>query len=304
MAGYKPQADVSFVGVYVAQEVGFFKQQALDVTIKHSSGQGEHMTLLAGKKVQVITEIGTDLIKNVAVTGLPFVSLAVLTQTSDEAMASLQSSGISDPKQFEGKTVGYKVIPTFEYQAMLKNTGVDRSKVHEVPVGFDVRVLTEKKVDVLPVFKSNEPDELRRLGFAINLIDPAKYGVESLGQIWTTHRDLLAADPDLFTRFVRSALNGLYYAFDHPKDAIDIVMKYAPTEDRSHQEFMLNVEKQSTLTEVTRAKGIGWQTLDQWTKLQDGLATFGLIKSKVDPSRFLAADLPSRLYQNGQLIWP
>src|SRR5581483_8488860 len=57
MAGYKPQADVSFVGVYVAHDQGFFQDQALDVTIKHSSGQGEHEKFLAVKQVQVTTEI-------------------------------------------------------------------------------------------------------------------------------------------------------------------------------------------------------------------------------------------------------
>src|SRR5205823_3700543 len=133
--------------------------------------------------------------------------------------------GITQPKQFEGKTVGYKVIPAFEYLALLKATGVDRTKVKEVSVGFDPRILTEGKVDVLPVFKSNEPDVIRHLGFDVNVIDPAQFGVKVLGQVWTTHRDLLAADPDKYERFVRSALNGLYYAFSHPKEAIDIVMK-------------------------------------------------------------------------------
>src|SRR5712692_404746 len=78
MAGYKPQANVSFVGVYVANDLGYFKAQQLDVTIKHSTGQGEHAKLLAGKQVQVITETATDLIKNQTDQNVPFVSLAGL----------------------------------------------------------------------------------------------------------------------------------------------------------------------------------------------------------------------------------
>lgn len=304
MAGYKPQANVSFVGVYVAQEMGYFKQQGLDVTIKHSSGQGEEVKLLAGKQIQVTTELATDLIKHVVDEGVPFISLAVLTQNSDSAMAALKSSGIDQPKQFEGKTVGYKVVPTFEYVAMLKSAGVDRSKIHEVSVGFDVRVLTEKKVDVLPVFKSNEPDLLKRLGFEVNLIDPSQYGVDSMGQIWVTHRELVTADPSLYKRFVKSSLNGLYYAFSHPKEAIDIVMKYAPQEDRSHQEFMLEVEKGNTLTEETRTNGLGWQSVERWSKLQDGLAAFGLIKKEVDPATLFAGQIQQDIYRNGQLMWP
>jgi ABC-type nitrate/sulfonate/bicarbonate transport system substrate-binding protein len=304
MAGYKPQANVSFVGVYVAQELGYFAQEGLTVTIKHATGAGEHMKLLAGKQIQVTTETATDLINGVTGQGIPFVSLAVLTQTGDEALMTLKSSGITEPKQFEGKIVGYKVYPAFEYLALLKAAGVDRSKVQEVSVGFDPRILTEGKVDVLPVFKSNEPDVVRHLGFDVNLIDPAAYGVKVMGQVWATHRDLLAGDPDLYERFTRSALNGLYYAFANPKAAIDIVMKYATTEDRSHQEYMLATEQKITVTEDTQRLGIGWQTRDQWSQLQDGLAEFGLIQNKVDPATFFDDTILKKVYQNGKLVWP
>ncbi len=304
MAGYKPQANVSFVGVYVAKELGMFGEQKLDVTIKHSSGQGEHAKLLAGKQVQVITETATDLIKNVTEEGIPFVSLAVLTQTGDEALVTLKSSGIDEPRKFEGRTVGYKVIPAFEYLAMLKAAGVDRSKIREVSVGFDPRVLTEGKVDVLPVFKSNEPDVLNHLGFELNVLDPASYGVQVMGQVWVTHRELLAADPDLYTRFVKAGLHGLAYALEHPKEAIDIVMKYAPTEDRSHQEYMLKVESGMTLTDQIRDQGIGWQSVDRWAALQNGLADFGLIKKKSDPAGFFSDALQKSTRVNGKLAWP
>ena len=40
MAGYQPQANLPFVGVYVAQEKGFFADENLEVTIEHSPGQG------------------------------------------------------------------------------------------------------------------------------------------------------------------------------------------------------------------------------------------------------------------------
>ena len=41
MAGFKPQANLPFVGAYVAQEKGFFEEQALKVEIQHSDGSGE-----------------------------------------------------------------------------------------------------------------------------------------------------------------------------------------------------------------------------------------------------------------------
>jgi putative hydroxymethylpyrimidine transport system substrate-binding protein len=304
MAGYKPQANISFVGVYVAHDLGYFAAQGLDVTIKHDASGGEHTKLLAAKQIQVATEDATDVIKASTDANVPLVSLAVLTQSGDEAMAALKSSGITSPQQFEGKTVGYKVYPSFEYLAMLQAAHVDRSKIHEVSVGFDPRILTTGKVDVLPVFKSNEPDVLQRMGFPVNLIDPATYGVLVMGQTWATHRDLLAANPDQYQRFVKAALQGVYYSYSHFKEAIDIVMRYAPTEDRAHQEFMLGVEQKTAMTEQTRTYGLGWQTLEQWTQLEQGMSSFGLIQHRVSPANLFTDTIEKNIYRNGKLIWP
>src|SRR5438874_382100 len=55
MAGYKPQANLPFVGVYVAQAKGYFAQQGLNVEITHATGQGEHLKLLLQGSVDVTT---------------------------------------------------------------------------------------------------------------------------------------------------------------------------------------------------------------------------------------------------------
>lgn len=305
MAGFKPQANISFVGPYVAQEKGFYAEQGLDVEIKHSAGGGEHTKLLAGKQIQVATQTGASLLKDLtAENPVPFVSLALLTQTGDTELVTLKSSGITDPKQFEGKTVGYKVFPSFEYLGILQAAGVDRSKLQEVSVGFDPRVLTEGKVDVLPVFKSNEPFLLRQLGFEVNEFAPEDYGVESLGQLWITHRDLLQEDPELFRRFVKASLKGLEDARENPEEAVDIVMKYAPNENREHMTYMLTTELAGATTDLTRQQGLGAQTQEQWQQFQDALAGFGLIDRTVDPALYFDDQFQKAAYENGKLLWP
>jgi NitT/TauT family transport system substrate-binding protein len=50
-------------------------------------------------------------------------------------------------------------------------------------------------------------------------------------------------NPDRVCRFVRASLEGWQYAFDHPEEALDIVMKYAQAAhtgtNRAHQRWML-----------------------------------------------------------------
>src|SRR5207245_807202 len=110
MAGFKPQADLPFVGVYVARERGYFKAQGLDVTIRHAVS-GEHVQLLATGKIQFSTGTGGDILKRVAQVDVPLVSIAVISQRDDQAFAVRADSPIRTLKDWEGKLVGYKSTP-------------------------------------------------------------------------------------------------------------------------------------------------------------------------------------------------
>src|SRR5688572_8629655 len=54
MAGFKAQANLPFVGAYVAQEKGFFREQNLEVDIRHAQS-GEHLQLVLAGTVNVAT---------------------------------------------------------------------------------------------------------------------------------------------------------------------------------------------------------------------------------------------------------
>ncbi len=166
MAGYKPQANLPFVGAYVAKEKGFFEQNGLDVTIEHSPGRGEHVQLLVAGKVQVTTMDAATILQRRADPGLPVVSIALIGQKGQQAFAALAKSGLRTPKDWEGKTVGYKGTPPPDLYALLSAAGADVNKVNLVNVGFDPRVLSEGHVDVYPLFKSNEPFLLRASGMS------------------------------------------------------------------------------------------------------------------------------------------
>ncbi|RMF40989.1 MAG: hypothetical protein D6755_12980, partial [Anaerolineae bacterium] len=230
MAGYKPQANLPFVGAYVAKEKGFFEAEGLDVTIEHSPGKGEHLQLVTTGKVQVTTQDAAVLLKRRADPGLPIVSIALIGQRGQQAFAALATSGLQTPKDWEGHTVGYKGTPPPDLFALLAAAGADPDKVELVNVGFDPRVLTEGQVDVYPVFKSNEPFLIRSWGYEVTLWDAADYGVPTLGLTYVTSEETLAQQPEALAAFLRAALKGIAYAKEHPDEAVDIVLKYAGPE--------------------------------------------------------------------------
>ncbi|MEP6693775.1 MAG: ABC transporter substrate-binding protein [Chloroflexota bacterium] len=304
MAGFKPQADLPFVGVYIAQERGYFRAQGLDVTIQHSAGSGEHIRLLGTGAIQFSTGSAGDVMKRVADAGVPLVSVATIGQRGEQAYAVRADSPIQTPKDWEGRLVGYKSTVSADYLALLKIAGVDRSKIREVSVGFDPRVLALGQVEVYPVFAANEPDTLARLGIPVRIFEPWRYGVPALGLTYITTRDMVDTRADTVRRFLRAALKGIADAVADPAAAVDIVMKYAQGEDPAHQRFMLDTEIQAALTDLTREQGIGATSREQWSRLHDVLAENGGISKRIDADTVFTDRFTKELYQGGRLVWP
>lgn len=279
MAGYKPQANLPFVGAYVAKEKGFFAENGLDVTIEHSPGRGEHVQLLVAGSVQVTTMDAATILQRRAEPGLPVVSIALIGQKGQQAFAALKESGLNSPKDWEGKTVGYKGTPPPDLYALLAAAGADVNKVNLVNVGFDPRALSEKQVDVYPLFKSNEPYLLQKWGYELTLWDAADYGVPTLGLAYVTSEAYLAQNREALTRFLRAALRGIAYAQDHPEEAVEIVMKYAgPETDPAHMRYMLETELRDAQSEA----GFGWQSLAQWQDLAEMLTQYNALPAGLD----------------------
>jgi ABC-type nitrate/sulfonate/bicarbonate transport system substrate-binding protein len=301
LAGFKPQANLPFVGAYVAQEKGFFAEQALEVEIRHA--QSGAIQLLLGGEVQVTTANGAQIVQRNA-QGIEVVSIALIGQKSEQGYAVLADSGITSVRDWQGKTFGYRSTVPAEFLAIARAGGIDPASVRQVSVGFDPRILTERQVDILPVFFSNEPDTLKRQGFELRLFDPEDYGVRSLGLTYVTSRDYLDRDPEALRRFVKAALKGIEYANTNREEALEIVMKYAPQEEREHQRFMLNAELDRAQTSQTRANGLGWQTREQWQALADLLLEHKVIEQPVDVSRLFTDEFLKATYREGSLIWP
>jgi ABC-type nitrate/sulfonate/bicarbonate transport system substrate-binding protein len=283
MAGFKPQANLPFVGVYMAQEKGYFAAEGLDVTIRHSAGGGEHLQLLVAGKVHITTQDAAVLLQRRVEPGLPLVSLGLIGQRGQQAFVALAESGIATPKDWEGRRVGFKGTPPPDLPAIMEAAGVDRNRVELINVGFDPRTLTEGLVDVYPVFKSNEPHLFRQWGYEVTLWDAADYGVPTLGLTYVSTDDIVQSEPDLLARFMRAALAGIAYAHDNREEAVQIVLQYAGGDtDPAHMRFMLDAELVDVASSVTAVHGTGYQSAEQWQALHDMLLQQGVISRPID----------------------
>ena len=295
MAGFKPQANLPFVAAYIAQEQGYFAAENLDVTIRHAQ-TGEHLKLLLSGDIDVTTADASSVLKRRSDPDVPIKAIALFGQKGQAAYIALQKSGIKSIKDWEGKTFGYKTSVPPEYLAMVNAAGADRSKITEVRVGFDVRILTEGKVDILAVFKSNEPDLVEKLGFPVEVFDPENAGVPTLGLTYIATDKALADKRDILQRFVRATLKGMAFAKANEEATLDIVLKYAPQEDREHQRFMLRQELRDAEGPVATASGLGAMTDAQWKALYDQLTVYQALPKPFDYTTAFDATLVQAVY--------
>ena len=292
MAGFRAQANLPFVAVYVAAKKGFFADEHLDVDIKHSAGQDEHLKLLLAKEVQFTTGTAAQLLARRG-DSVPMQAVALFGQRGDQGFVVRADSGITKPADFKGKTVGFKsgVVPA-ELKALLATAGLTENDVKLQAVGFDPRVFIEGAVDVYPVFLSNEPDTIRTTGLAIRVFDPADYGVATLGLTFLAHEDTVRADPDLVTRFLRAAMRGAQYAEDHVDEAVAITLTYADGADAAHQKYLL----QTDIANAKRADGLGRSDPGQWQALEATLLKYGAVDKPTDPAKAMQSSYIDSLY--------
>ena len=128
MAGYKPQANLPFVGVYVAEEKGFFNDENISVNIQHSAGRGEHLQLLVAGSVDITTQDAAVMLARIAEPGLPLVSIGL--------NRSKQPTGICCSGKFwdhaltdwRGHKIGFKGTPPPDLLALLEEAGIKKMR--------------------------------------------------------------------------------------------------------------------------------------------------------------------------------
>ena len=178
----------------------------------------------------------------------------------------------------------------------MKAAGLSEDDIELINVGFDPRILSEGKIDIYPVYKSNEPYMLNSWGHELVVWDPADYGAPTLGLTYVTSDKILAEQPEMLTRFLAATLKGIRYAAVHPAETAEIVLKYAgPEADLAHQQYML----ESELTDAVSEHGYGWQTAEQWQAMADMLTEFNVME-EADVSQAFTNEILEAAYKRIQ----
>jgi len=177
--------------------------------------------------------------------GQDIINIGQMIQRSALMLVAKKSSNIKTPQDINGKKVSlwgedFQIQP----KAFFKKYNL---KVKIVPQSFSVNLFLRDGVDVASAMWYNEyhtiinsglnPDELTTFFFHEHGLNFPEDGIYTL-------KKTFKKDPSLASAFVKSSIAGWEYAFSHPEEALDIVLKYISQAkipaNRVHQKWMLN----------------------------------------------------------------
>ncbi|MBZ0158936.1 MAG: ABC transporter substrate-binding protein [bacterium] len=234
-----------FAGFYVAKEKGFYREAGLDVAIQPGGQDFNAVTLVSSGSDDVGVWTADQVLLAYA-RGVPIRAVGVVFDRSLTAFMVKQTSTIRTPKDFEGKTVGmyYGYDSETIYLALLKRFNVDRNKIRETALQYDLSRFFNGDVDVWPAYVINQPLAAQAAGVEVRLLKPDDLGIRYYSDTIIITEKTLHERRDTVTRFLSASERGWRYALDHRDEATDIVLKQDPHLNRAHQRQMLDVTAQ------------------------------------------------------------
>lgn len=218
---------------FVAIDKGYYKAEGLDVSIDPGAGSVEGINRVASGVYQMGFADINSLIKyrdNPA--NSPIKAVMMGYDTPAFAIITLKKTGISKPKDLEGRILGapapdgaYAQWPIF-----VDANKIDASKVKIENVGFPVRepMLAQGKVDAITGFWFSSYMNLKANGVAgddIIVMLMRDYGLDLYGNVIIANPEFAKSNPKAVAGFVRATIKGIQDTIASPETAIDSLMK-------------------------------------------------------------------------------
>jgi len=213
-------------GLVTALQNGYFSDAGLGVSIHEGGPEIDPIKQVVSGQDEIAL-VGADRLLLARAQGIPVQAFALESQYSFVVFTALAKSGIDNPEDFKGHTIGTQQDDTYTiFNALLNKFGIDKSEINERPVGFDLSPLLEGVVDVYPSYVINQPIALRNMGVNINIIKPWEYGIEFSGNVYIAREDFLREYPEAAKSFVKALREGWDYSRTHRDESIAMVKIY------------------------------------------------------------------------------
>ena len=254
------------VPFYYGKDMGYFKQEGIDLTINEGRGSGNTVQVVAAGSDTFGMADSSSLITT-ASKGADVKSVMSLLNSTGFAVVSMASAGIKTPKDLEGKTLavspGDPLGQLFRALAAHNKLDINSIKFLQVDPAAKVVTVLEKRADALLGGADDQFFLIKYKGFEPAALRFADHGANIVGMTIMTTGATIKSKPDLVRRFVRAAVRSWDMAKKNPGAAVDAAMKAKP--DLNRQSTLDQMMVDFDLMDSANSKGkIGLGAKADW----------------------------------------
>jgi NitT/TauT family transport system substrate-binding protein len=266
---------------FVAIDKGYYKAEGLNVTIDTGPGSVAGIARVAAGTYPIGFFDINSLVKFRDQNPDKAVKAVLMVYDKPPfAIATTTKTGITKPKDLEGKVLGAPAADGAfaQWKAFVKENGIDDSKVKIDNVGFPVRepMLADGKVDAITGFSFSMYFNLLQKGLKpddIKTILMADHGLVLYGNAIMVNPDYAKANPKVVAGFVRATIKGVLDTIRDPDGAIKSVMKRNDTGDEKIELERLKMSlRDNFVTPWVKQNGFGGVDMARLAKSLDQIA--------------------------------
>ena len=277
---------LSYSSVFFAKVGGFFEKEGLDVEVINGKGASTAAQLVIAGRAEIARTGGANYITARVDAGAPLVSVATIAQISPFYMVSSPAAPLKGAKDLAGKTVGVATLGgSMEgtLNLLLRGGGVDGSKVERVrvaDVAASYGLIEAKRIAGFMASVSS----VVKIRAAIPQVETFPIDDGLPGQVYVATPQALAADPDLYVRFLRAEYKAITAILDAGdlEPIVRAIGKSYEIPGIADMATSISDLKQNAATWTAKGRqNVLRNVPEQWADAAKVMAETGLIKSPV-----------------------
>ena len=276
--------NTNHTGLYVADKLGYFKEEGLNISIKQPPEDGA-TSIVASGKAQFGIDFQDSLSSAFALDQpIPVTTVAAILQHNTSGIISNKNNNITSPSDLENKKYstwnGPIELSILKY--IVENDGGDFNKINIVPNTItDVVMGLKSDIDAMWIYYNWDGIATELKGLETNFIefkdiDPV---FDYYTPVIIANNDFINNNPDITKKFLNAVSRGYKYSIDNPYQAAMILLKSVP-----ELEANITIKSQEWVSKRYKDQNIPWGYIDnkRWNKFYNWLYEHSIIKNKIE----------------------
>ena len=265
--------NTNHTGLFVAKDLGYFKDEGIDVEIVQPP-EGSTTALIGAGGAEFGISFQDTLAKSFSSDApVPVTAVAAIINHNTSGIISLKEKGINTPKKLEGKR--YATWDDEIEKAILKKMVTDDNgnfnNVKMIPnTVTDVVTALRTNIDAVWVYYAWDGVATKLAGLKTNFLKFVDYGPELdfYSPVIIANNDFLKKNPEIAKKVLKAIKKGYEYAMKNPEESAKILVKNSPELD-----INLVTASQKWISKEYQSDAKEWGIIDasRWNRFYEWL---------------------------------